>query len=311
MNFRISKFKNSKSSYNMTYYFFNLLSHHICRIIIFIFFFISHFITLNAQFVEVGGFVGVLSFNGDVNVGGVLTNSDAAFGAFLRCTPNSRLSVKLGFLKGNLVANDRNSLEPKIRERNFNLKSDLMEFSLSTEFNILSFNPRIESQVFTPYIGLGISIIKFNPKTNYNNEWIELQPLGTEGQGLNGYPEPYKLIQATIPVLCGIKYSIGEQINIGLEFGYRFTFTDYLDDVSTIYISPNLLSQNGDLSVALSNRTEEYTGFPADELVGNRRGNSNNFDAYIAWGFNLSFNLFTKKKQLEFESTPYIINKWF
>ncbi|MCH2021918.1 MAG: DUF6089 family protein, partial [Saprospiraceae bacterium] len=110
----------------MTYYFFSLLSYHICRIIIFIFFFISHFITLNAQFVEVGGFVGVLSFNGDVNVGGVLTNSDAAFGAFLRCTPNSRLSVKLGFLKGNLVANDRNSLEPKIRERNFNLKSDLM-----------------------------------------------------------------------------------------------------------------------------------------------------------------------------------------
>ncbi|MDC0230852.1 DUF6089 family protein, partial [Aureispira] len=195
--------------------------------------------------------------------------------------------------------------------RNFNFKSELMEFSLMTEFNILPFNPRIQSQVFTPFIGFGASIIQFNPTTNYNNQWIQLQPIGTEGQGLEGYPDPYKLVQVAIPVVFGLKYSIGEQINIGLEVGYRFTFTDYLDDVSTIYISPHILSQNSDLAVVLSNRTEEYTGFPANELIGNRRGNSNNFDAYIVWGFQLSFNLFTKKKPIELESTPYKMNKWF
>ena len=50
----------------------------------FVLFFIVSISTLNAQFVEIGGFVGVLSFNGDVNDGGVLTNSDAAFGAYVR-----------------------------------------------------------------------------------------------------------------------------------------------------------------------------------------------------------------------------------
>ena len=66
----------------------------------FVVFYIISIGTLNAQFVELGGFVGVLSFNGDVNEGGVLTNSDAAFGGFLRYTPNPRIALKLSFIKG-------------------------------------------------------------------------------------------------------------------------------------------------------------------------------------------------------------------
>ena len=51
-------------------------------------------------------------------------------------------------------------------------------------------------------------------------------------------------------------------------------------------------------------------GFIKGNLVGNRRGNSNNFDAYIVWGFQLSFNIFGKKST-EPQTSPYMINKWF
>ena len=98
-----------------------------------------------------------------------------------------------------------------------------------------------------------------------------------------------------------------------MEFGYRFTFTDYLDDVSGIYPSSRQLSKNGVLAVALSNRTEEYTGINASHLVGQRRGNSNNNDGYFVWGLSLSFNLYGREAYKR-ERTPkrnYKINKWF
>ena len=134
--------------------------------------------------------------------------------------------------------------------------------------------------------------------------------MGTEGQGLRGFQDPYQLTQVAIPVLFGLKYAIGKRINIAVELGYRFTFSDYLDDVSTIFHSPAELSGNGALAIALSNRTEEYTGIPADDKIGSRRGNSNTNDAYMVWGITLSFNIFGKSVSKPADQ-PYKINKWF
>ena len=163
----------------------------IISILISCFYFLS---TTNAQFVEVGGFGGALTFNGDVNEGDVLSNINAAFGGFFRYNVHPHFSVSLGFVKGTLEARDRSSKREKIRERNLSFKSDLMEFSLIPEFNIFPFFPRKSGQVFTPYVGIGLGIIVFNPRTKYEGQWVGLQRIGTEGQGLEGYPEKYSLV---------------------------------------------------------------------------------------------------------------------
>jgi hypothetical protein len=271
------------------------------------FYFLS---TTNAQFVEVGGFGGALSFNGDVNEGDVLSNVNAAFGGFFRYNVHPHFSVSLGFMKGTLEATDRSSKQEQIRERNLSFKSDLMEFSLIPAFNILPFSPRKGKQVFAPYIGLGVGLIVFNPMTRYEGEWIELQKVGTEGQGLEGYDKKYSLVQLSIPILFGLKYSIGGRFNIALEVGYRFTSTDYLDDVSTIYQTKKTLLNNSELAVALSNRTEEYTGVSATHLIGTRRGNANNTDGYFTLGVRISFNLYGKKAYKE-KKVSYQFDKWF
>jgi hypothetical protein len=51
------------------------------------------------------------------------------------------------------------------------------------------------------YLSMGAIFFKFNPKGKYLNEWLELQPIGTEGQGLPGYDAPYTI------EFCGIGIS--------------------------------------------------------------------------------------------------------
>ena len=96
-----------------------------------------------------------------------------------------------------------------------------------------------------------------------NNEWVDLQPLGTEGQFSDQYPEkePYSLTQFTVPLGIGFKLSMGEKLSIIAEYGIRKTFTDYLDDVGGTYANPiHLLSDpnNGQIAASFSDRSLDF-----------------------------------------------------
>jgi len=94
--------------------------------------------------------------------------------------------------------------------------------------------------LFSPYLGFGVGFFQFNPKTMYNGAEVELQPLGTEGQGLPGYANKYRLVDIIIPLNAGLKvYFPSRRVSLALDFNYNHTFTDYIDDVSTVY--PNQL----------------------------------------------------------------------
>ena len=134
--------------------------------------------------------------------------------------------------------------------------------------------------------------------------WYNLQPLGTEGEGLPEYPDrhPYHLTQMSFPMGAGFKGSITKYWNLGIEVGYRKTLTDYLDDVSTTYIDKEILeAEKGDISWQLSNRTDEMNG--GTEVLRDDhkyRGDETNKDWYIFSGITLSRNIavksFDKKK---------------
>ncbi|MCP4438851.1 MAG: hypothetical protein GY810_07890 [Aureispira sp.] len=276
--------------------------------------FITSFLVnpIHAQFVEIGGLGGAVSFNGDVHPSAIFINTRFSIGAMVRYHAHPHFTIRAGFQHGTLEAKDTDSQKKEIRERNLSFRSKITEVSLIQEINLAPFIPQKKGQSFSPYIGVGVSLFWFNPTTLYDGKWIELQPLGTEGQGLEQYPRQkhYKLFQPAIPIVLGLKYNLGGRINIGLDIGYRFTFTDYIDDVSTIYVPPKELAANGELAVALSNRTEEYTGLPSEDRIGTRRGNSNNTDGYLVWGVTVSFNLYGKRPYKEEKKRQYQINKW-
>ncbi|MCB0636984.1 MAG: hypothetical protein KDC54_10230, partial [Lewinella sp.] len=171
------------------------------------------------------------------------------------------------------------------KDRGLNFRTPITELALTAEWNIFRLgNP--SGLQFAPYLFAGGSVFRFNPEGRLEDNWVELQPLGTEGQGLPGYDEPYSLTQVAIPVGAGLKFIIKERVTIGLEVGFRKTFTDYLDDVSSRTVNYlDVLSGNGSLAAQLSNPTIKDPEVVDFTYV--RGGDS--LDAYLFGGVTLSF----------------------
>jgi hypothetical protein len=120
--------------------------------------------------------------------------------------------------------------------------------------------------------------------------------LNTEGQGSTLYPDrkPYSAMALCLPIGVGIKYSLNERFNIGFEVLYRFTGTDYLDDVSTTYVDPIVFYDPASglpppAAFYLHDRSNE-TGEPIG-IPGRARGNSKQKDQFVTAMFHVTFNL--------------------
>lgn len=145
---------------------------------------------------------------------------------------------------------------------------------------------------FTPYFVGGIALFHFNPKAEYKGTVYELQPLNTEGQNLIKYPNKnsYALTTLAIPLGVGLRFALTDHMRLDLEMNYRFTTTDYLDDVSGVYAdNPTMKSNYGEISAALADRSVEKGLKNYDE--GAARGSSKYRDGYFMLGINLRYTI--------------------
>ncbi len=253
------------------------------------------------QSAELGILLGASTYDGDLSPENSRFDIDQyqpAFSFFYRYNPNRFIGFKANFAYGEIAADDAQSEVEAKRERNLSFRSNILELGLTGEWNIFGFAPGGGGPRFSPYVFGGVSFFRFNPRTEYQGQTIDLQPLGTEGQGIDGFADPYSLAQIAIPFGGGIKFAVTDRINLGLELGFRKTFTDYLDDVSGAYVNYSLLStNNGKLAADLSNRTGEYFGTePIDAPTGAMRGNPEKDDWYFIGGFTLSYTIFSHSK---------------
>lgn len=254
---------------------------------------------LSAQNSEVGLMFGTSAYSGDLNKNNILLsqgNNHEALGVFVRFDMNRFVAARANFTYGKISASDSNSKVEGLRARNLSFQSTITEFSAVGEFNPLGNNSR--GQRFQPYLYGGVAFFHFRPEANFNGQLVELQPLGTEGQGMTGFGNPYRLTQIAIPLGVGFKVRVTSRINMGLDFGLRKTFTDYLDDVSGSYVSyPELLRENGSVAAALANREGELIGDGSEPVIrptGAQRGNSAKKDWYYTAGVTISYQLFGK-----------------
>jgi hypothetical protein len=143
------------------------------------------------------------------------------------------------------------------------------------------------------FYNTGINYFEFNPQTKYQNEWIDLKPLHTECQGCADIVDygNYSLGQINIPFGLGFDFNISSHSKLGFIWTQRLLFTDYLDDVSNVYIDKNTLTDRfGPLSAAVSDRKYEVTG--GDPLATNHfspRGNPHNKDGYFTFGISFTY----------------------
>ena len=233
-------------------------------------------------------YTGMSFYIGDLNQTGYFRYQDPAVGAGFRYNFNKRFAIRLNGMVDKIHANDADSPDLVQRQRNLGFRSWVEELSAQIEFNFLPFKVGSDD-IFCPYIFLGAGGFHFNPQGTLNGKWYDLQPLSTEGQGTAASPGTvrYPLQSLCLPFGMGFKWSLGKYVGIGIESGMRKTYTDYLDDVSTVYPDPSKLGNP--LSVAFSNRSlNQIKGF---SYAGRQRGNSTTTDWYNFTGVVISIKL--------------------
>lgn len=241
---------------------------------------------------EAGIFGGGAGYVGDLNQRALIKPSGIAAGAFFQRNLNPYLSVKINYDYGVISAADSTSSSQQFRDRNLSFRTTLNELSLMGEFNFMKYTPGALDgrHRFTPYIYLGGGVVKYNPQADYKGQTYNLRPLKTEGES-----KPYASMAMVFPYGAGVKYNITGSWNLMFNAGYRYTRTDYLDDVSGAYPNPSVFSSspNPAASKALSDRSGEFFGSTVIGKAGTQRGDLRKYDSYLFIGFTLSFTFLT------------------
>ncbi|GAB4238432.1 MAG: hypothetical protein Tsb0034_14040 [Ekhidna sp.] len=150
--------------------------------------------------------------------------------------------------------------------RNLSFRNDIKEFQVGLEIYLLpNYGGPRQRLPLNAYLFVGAAVFHHEPmgkvpEFDYQlegvnattaapqaGEWVKLRPLETEGTS-------YKNIGISIPVSVGAQFRLpGTEFTAGLEFGIRYLFTDYIDDVSDSYV--DLDSFDSDLARIMSDRS--------------------------------------------------------
>lgn len=201
--------------------------------------------------------------------------------------------------------------------RNQDVRTDIWESYLVAEIMPLRFNmnSRMSRRRFQPYVALGIGGFYNRPFGTYTarngsggGRYIDLTTLhlegqefkGSDGKPLEGAPKKDNLFHVSVPAGLGVRWDIGEHLGLGLEYLYRYTFTDQMDGVSTKYIDPtlfdaNLSAQNAAIARDMYDKSWQiYEG--AGNAPGAVRGNPAVNDAYSSISINFFWRVLGKQR---------------
>lgn len=233
-------------------------------------------------------------------------------GINVKIIPNDYIHFRVGMNIGRLegadsVINPKGGLEEARYYRNQHFRSPLLEAYAAAEVYplvLLEDDPDDLVRKIRPYALIGVGVFTFNPQAQYTNpngqkEWVDLQPLRTEGQGMAKHPnrKEYSLTQVNIPMGIGIRYYFNDRFNLSFELVNRMTFTDYIDDVSTTYIATQDFydffgnTPQADQAAQVANMSNLLNGGlnrPGYE-AGDKRGTPTNNDSYYSTTFKLGY----------------------
>ena len=251
----------------------------------------------NAQFddpktLEVGPHVGVSYYMGDLNPMLPFAQSQLQYGGLVRFNYNNRWTFRFDYSRATVTASDE---VIKWRpERGLNFTSKINDFSLTAEFNFLEYYTGNPKKNVSPYIFGGISVFQYTAFANVGDLLVDLSDYATEGpedpdakwyDKMFGKTSP---IGVSIPFGMGVKFSLSRHMAATMEWRMQKTFTDYLDDVATVYPEQHAVYTFEDGS------TYDLTD-PTDNNYkpGQQRGNSAFNDWFgmarvsLTWKFNL------------------------
>jgi len=176
---------------------------------------------------EFGAFAGVSYYMGDLNPKKIFTSVEPVIGIIYRLDLNPRYAIRCSGIFGGLSASDANSNNGYQQTRNFSFRVPVSEFSAMIEYHFFSYIPESRYSFITPYVCLGIGALVIPSEDNK----IPVKPV--------------------VPFGIGGKYAFNKRFGIAIEWTYRKTFTDYIDQ-----LPDDIYTQ----SVNISNKQRSFLG---------------------------------------------------
>ncbi|MCG9880843.1 MAG: DUF6089 family protein [Bacteroidia bacterium] len=255
-------------------------------ILIFLSSYLSH-----AQKTELGLHVGASTYYGDLAPTVSYNESHPAGGIFLRRNFNNTWALRTELNRYTVSGNDKNF--DFNANRNLNFQSHINEAAVVLEFNFLKYGPYVLDKKHTSYVYVGVAGFQFNPQGYLRGTWYDLSDYRTEGVS-------YSKLAMAIPFGIGYKYMASKKFAFECQLGFRRTFTDYLDDVSTVYPDVQTrFEESGLIGATLTDKSIELNGLPSYKL-GYKRGDPNTKDWYMSFTIGCSMRLNTKTKCARF-----------
>ena len=170
-------------------------------------------LNMNAQtddeyLMEIGGGVGFLGYLGDYN--NVLTRDLQPMATLLICRNLNpymglRLAASFGKLKGD--ERDVKTIYPSTGVTPYSFSRTLTDVSLTYEYNFWPYGTGHDyygAKRLTPFVFLGLG--------------------GTYAGG-----DGSSVFTANVPIGLGLKYKVGQRMNVGVEWAMHFSMSDKLD----------------------------------------------------------------------------------
>lgn len=200
-----------------------------------------------------------------------------------------------GFLKGRGPDRRKGEREGETDTRftrNLSFSASNFELSILNIFALIPENRNFKRRAgISPYIFLGVGFSTNNPKGKHPTAGeVNLRKLNTEALSSG----PYSNMLFVLPIGFGIKFKANQFVDIIVEGGRRFTFTDHLDDVSTVYPSlSDLLAapRTGSDNDAIIFFDRSVEGGYEERKPGWTRGNPDKNDAYYIFQVRLDMYL--------------------
>lgn len=210
-----------------------------------------------------------------------------------------RYQLTGSFTYGGIQGSDNASADPDDEDnavfryvRNLSFRNRIKELSVVAQIDLYKNEQTYISRVrWTPYAFGGLAVFHHNPQAKVPQtdllgqpfadagEWVDLKPLKTEGKS-------YSLIQLAIPIGLGARFRLNDIMDFAVEWGFRYTFTDYLDDVSGFYVDLNTFDGN-EKAKAMSYRSNEIqpgVNARVDEIIANRYTGYSGFTTVAGFG---------------------------
>ena len=250
---------------------------------------------VNAQFddpktLEVGPHVGLSYYMGDLNPTIPFAQARLQYGGVVRFNYDNRWTFRFDYSRATVSADDTKlNWRP---ERGLNFTTKINDFSLVAEFNFLEYYTGNPKKNMSPYIFGGISVFQYTPFADYGGTRVNLRDYATEAtpadakwyETLFGRSAPFGL---SMLFGMGVKFSLSKRMAATMEWRMQKTFTDYLDDVGTVYPEQHATF------TAEDGKTYDLSDPSGNYQAGQQRGNSSFNDWFgmarvsLTWKFNL------------------------